>query len=155
MAKIEGSASLIQILQSNYRGLFKMALTITGNMEHAAEVIQELIVAVLSKQPVFNNEAACKAYLYKAARNTAINMSKHENWSIPYGDQMTEVFSTQYGFSEGIERVEAAQWLHAYLDEYPETIQQAFIHYVCSPSLRRKLLRTKPPRTCKTAQPPI
>lgn len=44
MAKIEGSASLIQILQSNYRGLFKMVLTITGNMEHAAEVIQESIV---------------------------------------------------------------------------------------------------------------
>ena len=65
------------LFRANYAGLCRFAARLLDSPSHAEELVQDLFLWVWQRSPVIDEATPTRAYLYRAARNAALNRRRH------------------------------------------------------------------------------
>ena len=103
------------LFRANYAGLCRFAARLLDSPSQAEELVQDLFFWVWQRSPVIDQSTPSRAYLFRAARNAALNRLRHarigERWfdEQPPSPEVPEVTpATQLEHSELVAAVGAA-----------------------------------------------
>jgi RNA polymerase sigma-70 factor (ECF subfamily) len=68
-----------ELLKTNLDTIFNYSLFITGNRERAMDLMQDTIVALLSKQQPYTEESHFKSWIFRVLKNNWINKIKRDS----------------------------------------------------------------------------
>lgn len=74
MAIISTKEEIVDIYLKYQKSLFHLAMTYVDTLYLAEDLVEDTIVAILEKPPVFESEASCVCYLRQIVRNKAKSM---------------------------------------------------------------------------------
>ena len=74
--RVGDQLALEQIFHRYYDGLCRFTLTLTRSADDVEDLVQDIFVRIWTNRALWNPKGSVGAYLYKAARNQAINFMK-------------------------------------------------------------------------------
>jgi len=76
--KCDDKTALEEIFHLYYEGLCRFTLHLTNSRENVEDLVQDIFLKIWSKRENWDPKGSIKAYLFKAARNQALNFLKSE-----------------------------------------------------------------------------
>lgn len=131
MAIISTKEEIVDIYLKYQKSLFHLAMTYVDTLYLAEDLVEDTIVAILEKSPVFESEASCVCYLRQIVRNKAKSMLRKKYKIEPQEDTDIEeqlIKSNDFNLPYG--EVEVQLLLLEILSEYPQNIREAFIAHI-------------------------
>lgn len=120
---------LLEVYADNVRGLFALAVSIVREPAEAEDVLQDVIIKLLSDTVNIPEVRQPLAFLRSCVRNEAIDHVRSLGRAGPTPDEI--LAAVRDGSSEEeYKRVESMMWLRSYIEDQPEDMQRAFAAYV-------------------------
>ncbi|HML69199.1 MAG TPA: sigma-70 family RNA polymerase sigma factor [Clostridia bacterium] len=133
---IETSIELSECYLKFQRRLFRAALSyLNGNRYEATDVVEDVILKLLERSPVFENEAACLVYMLRIVHSLAKDKFKPNVDSVlkhPVDiDDIKEAYMGEVYQQDHSQRdFELQSMIKAKLKNQPEEMQEIFIRHV-------------------------
>ena len=119
---------LLEVYSENVRSLMALARSIVSEPAEAEDVLQDVIVKLLSEPERFSRVEQPLAFLRACVRNEAIDHLRKLGRIPPTPDELLDSVRSCYS-EEEYKRAEALMWLRGYTNSLPEEMRRAFIAY--------------------------
>lgn len=133
---IETSIELSECYLKFQRRLFRAALSyLNGNRYEATDVVEDVILKLLERSPVFENEAACLVYMLRIVHSLAKdkykpNVDSALKHAIDIDDIKESYMGEAYQQDRSQRDIELQSMIKAKLKNQPEEMQEIFIRHV-------------------------
>jgi RNA polymerase sigma factor (sigma-70 family) len=102
---LEGSGKAFRSLVERYHSLvYSVVRSIMGNCDDAEDVTQEVFIKIYRKLSTFRGESKLSTWIYRIARNEAINAAARTRVPLQPLDDTREPISTHDGPAEHLDR---------------------------------------------------
>ena len=103
--KVYTKEELSQIIKTYTPSLVRLAFTYTKNIPDAEDIVQEVMIKLITKKPKFENEIHEKAWLIRVTIHTSLNYIKatKRRGQIPLTYDIPEFEKDEYGLLEALE----------------------------------------------------
>ena len=79
-----GHKHALEVLIKKHQGwIFNLALTFTGDSDEAADIMQEVLIKVVTKLSTFHQKSKFRTWLYRIIKNHFLNMKRGKNETTP------------------------------------------------------------------------
>ncbi|MGM9889441.1 MAG: RNA polymerase sigma factor [Floccifex porci] len=118
--KVYTKEELSQIIKTYTPSLVRLAFTYTKNIPDAEDIVQEVMIKLITKKPKFENEIHEKAWLIRVTIHTSLNYIKatKRRGQIPLTYDIPEFEKDEYGLLEALEilpdKYKAVMYLYYY-----------------------------------------
>ena len=129
LASLEkGSETAIEMLfKTYYQPLCQYAYTFLRDKDEAEEVVQSAFINIWDKRAEINIQTSVKSYLYRAVRNSCLNVIKHQRVRKEHEAHETAFGEPVYeGASQGVIASELERKIAAAIKELPEQCRLVF-----------------------------
>ena len=133
---IETSIELSECYLKFQRRLFRAALSyLNGNRYEATDVVEDVILKLLERSPVFENEAACLVYMLRIVHSLAKDNYKPNIDSVlKHAVDIDDIKESYMGEAHQQDRsqrdIELQMMIKAKLENQPEEMQEILIRHV-------------------------
>lgn len=133
---IETSIELSECYLRFQRRLYRAALSyLNGNRYEATDVVEDVILKLLERSPIFENEAACLVYMLRIVHSLAKDKYKPNIDSVLKHtvdiDDIKESYTGEAHQQDRSQRdIELQSMIKAKLKNQPEEMQEIFIRHV-------------------------
>ena len=133
---IETSIELSECYLKFQRRLYRAALSyLNGNRYEATDVVEDVILKLLERSPIFENEAACLVYMLRIVHSLAKDKYKPNVDSVLKHavdiDDINESYMGEAHQQDHSQRdIELQSMIKAKLKNQPEEMQEIFIRHV-------------------------
>ena len=133
---IETSIELSECYLKFQRRLYRAALSyLNGNRYEATDVVEDVILKLLERSPIFENEAACLVYMLRIVHSLAKDKFKPNVDSVLKHavdiDDINESYMGEAHQQDHSQRdIELQSMIKAKLKNQPEEMQEIFIRHV-------------------------
>lgn len=133
---IETSIELSECYLKFQRRLYRAALSyLNGNRYEATDVVEDVILKLLERSPVFENEAACLVYMLRIVHSLAMDRYKPNVDSVLKHhvdiDEIKEIYTDKPNQQDRSQAdIELQLWIKAKLENQTEEIQEIMIRHV-------------------------
>ena len=133
---IETSIELSECYLKFQRRLFRAALSyLNGNRYEATDVVEDVILKLLERSPVFENEAACLVYMLRIVHSLAKDKYKPNvdsvlKHTVDIDDIKESYMGEAYQQDRSQRDIELQSMIKAKLKNQPEEMQVIFIRHV-------------------------
>ena len=115
--------------QEHYASLSALAVSITGNVQDAEDVMQAVLLRFLEYPERITSARNLRSFLQIAVRNQAIDLLRKRGRSIPTGHEVLTQCNSPRAASDFDEMLSALA-LRKHLAELPAPLQEAFLQHV-------------------------
>ncbi len=108
-------------------GMLHFAISITGNVEDAEEVVNDIFINIWDKQTELKEELGIKSYLFRSVKNRSLN--KIRSSKTPF-ETMSEELPLAGNFTTGLEQIqfnETRDKVQYFVDQLPTRCRQVFL----------------------------
>jgi RNA polymerase sigma-70 factor (ECF subfamily) len=125
---LESFQEKFEKLFRKYRtGMLHFAISITGNVEDAEEVVNDIFINIWDKQTELKEELGIKSYLFRSVKNRSLN--KIRSSKTPF-ETMSEELPLAGNFTTGLEQIqfnETRDKVQYFVDQLPTRCRQVFL----------------------------
>ena len=119
---------LLNIYADNIRPLLALAASITGDAAEAEDVLQDVLLKLLSQQDSLQDVRMHLPFLRSCVRNEAIDHLRRRRRELPTSAEVLDSFRASAS-QEGIAQAEELMWIDSFLEELGPEMRRAFIEY--------------------------
>ncbi len=133
---IETSIELSECYLKFQRRLYRAALSyLNGNRYEATDVVEDVILKLLERSPIFENEAVCLVYMLRIVHSLAKDKYKPSiDSALKHTVDIDDIKELYIGEAHQQDRsqrdIELQSMIKAKLESQPEEIQEIFIRHV-------------------------
>ncbi len=115
------------IIEEYYDGLLIYIICITKEKETAEEILQDVFMNFWSKREQLNIIVSIKAYIYRSARNTAINHIKRKKFERDYHKGLEKTANWRKNLTEEtFNYTQLEKLLYQAIEELPDLTKEIF-----------------------------
>lgn len=107
------------VFDDYYKSVCMFVRKYIPDLDQSEDIAQDVFVSIWEKKVQFVNLQTLKSYLYKTARNKALNLLEHEAVKKGYQDKTILTTSTEYFFEKTFVENETQQLMIKMLDKLP------------------------------------
>lgn len=107
--------------------MLHFAISITGNVEDAEEVVNDIFISIWDKQTELKEELGIKSYLFRSVKNRSLN--KIRSSKTPF-ETMSEDIPLAGNLSDGLQQIqfkETKDKVQYFVDQLPTRCRQVFL----------------------------
>jgi RNA polymerase sigma-70 factor (ECF subfamily) len=107
--------------------MIHFAKSITGNVEDAEEVVNDIFISIWDKQTELKEELGIKSYLFRSVKNRSLNKIRS---SKTHFESMSEEIPLAGNFTTGLEQIqfkETRDKVQFFVDQLPTRCRQVFL----------------------------
>jgi RNA polymerase sigma-70 factor, ECF subfamily len=118
--------SFEEMFRTSYNPLCNYAYSFLRSRDEAEEAVQSVFIQFWEKRKDIQIETSLDSYLYRAVRNTCMNVLKHEKVKSQYASFAMQGNGDATGVEAGIETVELEDRIAAAMMKLPEQCRLVF-----------------------------
>lgn len=127
LALHNGDEKAMEILfRQHYQRLCNYANTLLNDMDESEEVVQQLFVQLWEKRETMEINTSIQSYLFRAARNTALNKIKHMKVRQQHAEEVTALSGQSEYASETVMQNELQKQILLAIESLPEQCRLVF-----------------------------
>lgn len=107
--------------------MLHFAISITGNVEDAEEVVNDIFISIWDKQTELKEELGIKSYLFRSVKNRSLNKIRS---SKTHFETMSEEIPLAGNFTTGLDQIqfkETRDKVQFFVDQLPTRCRQVFL----------------------------
>ena len=119
---------MMEVYAANIRQLLALARSIVCESSEAEDVLQDVILKLLSEPESCERVNNPLAFLRACVRNEAIDHARRQGRAVPTADELLAGIREESS-AEEYKRIEDLMWIRSYIGSLSPEMQQAFIAY--------------------------
>ncbi len=118
-------ALIEELFRTHYAALCRAVYPIVRDQDTAEDIVQDVFLKIWRSKTALDTQQSVKAYLFRAAINTALNFLEKNHRTTPWDETLTEQYASN-STEEGIAYQETAQKVANALEKLPPKCRVVF-----------------------------